>query len=445
MKKSLNLFANSAPQRKQTFYLSMGSVLVLLLFSLCLSGCDGAPSAAEGDLANDVDWDATTFTVSEPQVPVSLNDNLKITDELLNENSNSIVITPDSSLNNANLMAGNILVSTAGEGALRRVISVNKDGANLVLNVEPATLEEAIADGDWKHEIPAASEAELEAAPLLSPDQSVIIRPDLPQLNTYAASVEVKDKKLIFKYDLSGKTLYSEKTAVGNLTLSITEGAITFTPTLSMGGKHQNKKFYEYTITTNGQLNVNLKVRAQIAKGYSKSIDKKLIPAATKPFAFTIGALPVVGTVTFNLYGGFNVNGSAQAALKTGLNCAMNLTVGAKYQNKNWSHMWNPTMECSADPVTAEANVTAGARIYLRPELGVKLYGVVGPTVDVEPFLSGTTYFQPKPLQCDYKVTTGISGNLNIEAKALGIEIAHWSKSLFSYEKKLRTGSFCQK
>lgn len=62
---------------------------------------------------------------------------------------NSLVITVDSEGEQPSFEEGQVLVSTQGDGYLRKVVGVHYDWDQVILETEPATLEDAISTGNF--------------------------------------------------------------------------------------------------------------------------------------------------------------------------------------------------------------------------------------------------------------------------------------------------------
>ncbi|MBQ9817812.1 MAG: hypothetical protein IJM59_10185, partial [Proteobacteria bacterium] len=107
--------------------------------NLTVEGEDGKVVSSETHVyANHLEW----------------NDRTKFSDEMagvheIEVTSNSLVITVDSEGEQPTFEEGQVLVSTQGGGYLRKVVGVHYDGDQIILETEPATLEDAISTGNF--------------------------------------------------------------------------------------------------------------------------------------------------------------------------------------------------------------------------------------------------------------------------------------------------------
>ncbi len=73
---------------------------------------------------------------------------------------------------------------------------------------------------------------------------------------------------------------------------------------------------------------------------------------------------------------------------------------------------------------TASAIVASDARVYVRPELSVKLYGVIGPHASVTPSLDAMVTAVPSP---SVALQGCIAGQIGVSAKIFGISLGDLS------------------
>lgn len=420
---------------KSKIYLSL-----LVLPLLAAWGCSNPQN--EQDAIEDSDL----FTVPEPVTPIDLNGSIKIID-----GQESAMLFSGAGLTTANQPAY-IDAQTVGdaefvmgqtpdqEGFLSKVVGKRMVDGKLVADLEPATIDEVVKNGDWKFELPAATQAEIDATPFaneeLTPDYS--LEPE--SLNLMAE----KTTSPVFKLKLGGKSLIAPSTRVGNFSVSIDEGELTYAPSVTIGGQHKGAKITQFSFVSNGTLKLRMKITASLSKGASKPLTKTLFPGIKKPFAFMIGAIPVAGTVNLDIGGGLSMNSSVNGTLKTGISCTFPIKVGGRFQNGKWSKVSSPAVTCTADKVTTGASASAGVKLSVQPELSVRLYGVVGPAVDIEPYLAANTTFKPSPKSCTYEVKSGVSSSLSVSAKLFKWTAIPYSTSLFDRSMLLKSGSFCQ-
>jgi|GEM_PF-1742761 len=141
-------------------------------------------------------------------------------------------------------------------------------------------------------------------------------------------------------------------------------------------------------------------------------------------------AIPI-GPLVFNF--GFNISAGIKAEAKVGFNTdyttsttsVTTLEVGAEYKNNTWNTVWEKNSTGNSD---VSGNPALGAsftsKLYLKPKVNVKLYGVVGPKL----FVSGFVYGDIKP-EFPPKLAIGLGVNGGI-----GFEMKIFTWKVFSFE-----------
>ncbi len=385
--------------------------------------------------------DSEVFTINDPVEPIVLKSAVKVLDEQEASGffSNTIGNQPPAVIDAASLDNASFVVGQTpdSEGFLSKVVGTRVVDGKTVADLEPATIDEVIQDGDWKYQIPAATEAEVEAEPFAT-DEALI-----PDYNLQPESLNLKTISPVFKINLAGKSLSAPSTQVGNFSVSIDEGTLTYAPSVTIGGQHRNGRITEFSFLSQGTMTVRMKISANLTKGVSKGVSPVGFPAIKKPFAFMIGAVPVAGTINFDVGGGMSLSSGVSGKLQTGITCTFPITAGGKFVNGKWQKVSSPAITCTADRLTSSAQANAGVKVSLQPELSVRLYGVVGPAVDLEPYLSANTTFKPSPRTCNYNVKAGVSSTFSVAAKLFKWTATAYSATLFDQSKVLKSGTFC--
>lgn len=411
----------------------------LLLSSLFLTfGC------SEADLQNRNDEESEMFTIDDPIEPITTFGSIKVLSA--NEAQNFFMTapttsnTPPSSIDVADLDHASFVVGQTpdSEGFLSKVIGTRMVDGREVADLAPATIDEVIDQGDWKVEIPAATAAEIEAEPFAS-DLALV-----PDYNLEPHSLGLTSTTSpVFKLDLGGKSITAPSTQAGTFSVRIEEGTLTYAPAITIGGKHKGGKIQEFAFQSKGTLTVRMKISANLTKGNSKGVNPVKFPAIKKPFAFMIGAIPVAGTINFDVGGGLRMNSGVSGEVQTDVTCSFPITVGGKFKDGKWQKASSPSLSCKAGNFTSSAQANAGVKVSLTPELSVRLYGVIGPAIDLEPYVGANTTFKPSPKSCTYDVKAGLSSSFSVNATLFKWSATAYSATLFDRSKLLKTGTFC--
>lgn len=386
---------------------------------------------------------SSVFSIDDPVEPIVLRDAVRVIDErdaqVFSGFTTSFPAPPTevdaSALDNARFLVG---PTQDGEGFLSKVVSVRTVDGRQIADLEPATLDEVIESGDWKHEIPGASDEEVEAAPFFSEDDLAVDASVNPQgINLLGTS------RPIFKLNLAGKRLSAPSTVAGDFSVVIDEGYVSYSPTVTIGGQHRLGKITQFSFISAGTMNVRMKISANLTKGISKGGDNALFPPVKYPFAFAIGAVPVAGTIQLDVIGAIRFDSSVTGRLETVVDCSFPIQAGGQYNRGQWTKTAAPQVTCSASPVTGSVAGAATAKVIVSPELSVRLYGVVGPNIDLEPYVKATTAFKSSPRLCTYQVGSGISSTFSVSAKLFKWEVVPYKVQLFERHNTLASGTYC--
>lgn len=411
----------------------------LLLMPLMLAlGC------SESETLKRDEGESEVFTIKDPVNPITTFGGIKVLSADEAQNFFSAVATtsnqPPTTIDVADLDNASFVVGQTpdSEGFLSKVVGTRIVDGREVADLAPATIDEVVDSGDWKFEIPAATPEEIEAEPFAS---DLALVPDY-SLEPQALGL-TKTISPVFKINLAGKSISSPSTQAGTFSVKIEEGSLTYAPAITIGGEHKGGKISEFAFQSKGTLTVRMKISANLTKGQSKGVNPVGFPVIKKPFAFMIGAVPVAGTINFEVGGGLQMNSSVSGKVQTDVTCTFPITVGGKFVNGAWQKASSPSLSCSAGKFTSSAQANAGVKVSLKPELSVRLYGVVGPAVDLEPYLGANTTFKPSPKSCTYNLKAGLSSTFSVNAKLFKWSATPYSTTLFDKSKVLKSGSFC--
>jgi formylglycine-generating enzyme required for sulfatase activity len=263
-----------------------------------------------------------------------------------------------------------ILVGTASQPFLRRVVQIDQNGNQVIVTTSPATLVEAIQQGELHESFQLADSA----GGLFS-----------LQVNYLAPGVGVsRDQRSI---SLDGVVLFEGEHEGASVSLTIPDGNIDFTPQIDFQLEVSNHRLQEFRLVAGGELQFDCDVLAQTS-GEIGLEHEILLASFSKWSPFVIGYVPVLIKTTLEFHAGFSLDLEAEASLQTGFNSSTEIQVGAQYEAENG---WQPVFERDADfashPLTWELDGTAELREYVRPSVSFEFYGVAGPYLGVEPFL----------------------------------------------------------
>jgi len=239
---------------------------------------------------------------------------------------------------------GTIVVGSHNGGYLRRIISVQIEGQDLIAWTEFASLDEVIEEGGFSTEIDLGNEG-----------RSTLI-------------------------DLGGTTIYHGDVGPAELLIELERGAIDINPALIIDGD------WGWDGLESFKMDLGIDMLADI-KGTITSTDdvrigkSKTVWTHDVPFTFAIGPVPVVGTVEFKLTAGARVSLGGKAKVTTGLYADLKAHNKKKYtRSGGWvdQDYSNDTFDIIEPDFELENK--AKTNIYIQLDTFIKMYGVAGPS-----------------------------------------------------------------
>ncbi|MEJ2683417.1 MAG: fibronectin type III domain-containing protein, partial [Candidatus Sulfobium sp.] len=269
------------------------------------------------------------------------------------------------------LQAQDIIVSTIGDGFMRRVISVTPEEGLIKVETEDASVLDAVEEGDFIAS-PEDFSVDLEATQL---ESGVTVAKVGKTADHRKAMMDIKLDKVIFE----------EKAGPGRVRIVGTMKLL-FKPDLklSIGWKHivvpYVKQFRSVLKIDNTD---DLKVIADV--GWH---DQKKVPLGTIRFSpIPLGYIVLVPEVV--LYVGVEANIGASGTISTGVKIDALMKVGVIYKKKKgWDGIGEFSPAFSFIPPNLSAEVHARATAFVEPEFSLLLYGIVGPYVNTRGYLT---------------------------------------------------------
>ena len=265
------------------------------------------------------------------------------------------------------MYVGDILVSSAGEGLLRKVKSVTTVGNSIKVQTETATLTDAIDKGmiDFKQPLTVSQIKSIKYYyGGIGPHNGNI--GDLKQ-----ATQSWDINTILYDNDKNPSTTYDQIKLVGTFNCDwLLAGRIEIG---LLDGLKEVKFGFE------SSENLDLQFIAGMQYGFEKSF--KLATVYFTPFVVQVGVVPVVFTPQLDIYAGFD--GYANGSITTGINQRVSFNTGMQYlKNQGWSPFTILDKTLNFQPPSL--NLNAGASAYIKPEITVKIYSVVGPYANLK-------------------------------------------------------------
>lgn len=279
---------------------------------------------------------------------------------------------------------GSVVVGKRDGGYLRRVSEVVEQGDRIVLRTVGADLSDAILHG------------------------------------IYHAEAEILDRAAT-TWDIGGRVLHDGpvwSSAEGDyvdVNVFIAEGAqVTIDPDFDFDIELFNGNWIDAGFAGFVELDYSADFVANVDGAYDNALEGQLI-SRTIPFAFELGPVPVVGTVTVDIIAGlegdFDVQGTS--TLHTEANAWAMLDAG--YNDDGWYFDHGGDINGDLHFTDTSVQQSVATRAWMRAELTVELYSAAGAEITVNPWLEANTC---DPLGLD--VDGGVDGTHRYYFEALG-------------------------
>ncbi len=302
-----------------------------------------------------------------------------------------------------NLKTGDIIVSAADEGILRKVSEIFDEEGMIIVQTEDADLEDAISNGEFIIEEPLT----------LSNIKSIEYNYKGIKLDTnYLKQMDNTNfswgiNAIIYDADEDTSTTWDQIRLVGTFSCSWD---------IYMSVTIKWLKLQKVRIGFEASEDLSLNLIAGLEYNFDKSVN--LMTVNFNPITVYIAGCPVVVTPVLKINAG--IDGYANANITTSITQGLSFDAGIEYNSgSGWST--DKTFDKSFTYSPPQLNVNAGAEAYLEPELIVKIYGVKGPYI--------TTRIYGK-LEADLLQSPWwtLSGGLNLSA---GAKVKKFGKTFF--------------
>lgn len=336
-------------------------------------------------------------------------------------------------------------------GVIRKVVSVETAHGETVCETEQATMEDVFGEANFKLSTamiqPKTSLKSLKTNLQISKaltDEDGFIHPveiiyhtrDGIRLKSAYKDINGQFGGNLYTYkDFSGKRLY--KNSIVNFYIS--EGYAEFSPVFKFEfdydkpkidwdnlevekGKLNKFKFWSDETKFNFKTMLTCEVDKEVEVEEVKCLFKNVIKAS---FKFMVGTVPVYISIDCDIYGKYNLDFSSHIEVTTGFQATRYITMGVQFENGAWSKIIDYRKEDTFYPPQLLGSASLSQKLEIYPHFDVKLYKILGPNLDVIPFVYNEN-------------NVDISGNwdahldLGLDLR-IGAEVEVLGKGLLSY------------
>lgn len=360
----------------------------------------------DGD--NDTDTQDPDDPVKETEISSQtrvLNDNVTV--ELVDDNHLRL-----SGADFPTLHPGNVVVSKANGGLLARVLSVEQTGGVVTVQTEPASLTDVIHTG----RIEIDGQLNMANAKLAYPANARVLNA------FYKEGTALKGAT--YSVDLGGKA-----------TVSVSDISFDFNPFFRFVLDIDGGVVQHFLCTATGEAIVGFTAEVEV-DAVTNFLEKEVeILSITwpKPVGILfIGGVPVVYEFYMDINLGAGVYADNIGTIGADLDASTHITAGAGYVRGGPFGGWQPVSDFGFD-VGADVGdwslAPIRAKVFIKPEFGIKFFKVVGPSVSYEEYLELVGDYRFDELGAELR--SGREVNLNFKFDVLDMYKFKYARKLY--------------
>jgi uncharacterized protein (TIGR02145 family) len=359
---------------------------------------------------------------------------------------------------------GKVILDEQSGGTIRKVIGVIQKGDTLITTTEQATMEDLFVNTSFKLSTDMIRPESLKKAVTGTEiskaltDAEGFIHPVKIIYHTEQGSIlkNAKDggtgkfgENLKKKEDFSGTVIFK----YGSSKIWISKGVIEFNPVFKFEfdfikpdidwenlkfnrGELKLFKFWsdETCFTVNAEVTAEIKTSLKHT-GKPTALIPRII---TTSFEFLLpNGIPVYISVDCDIMYKLSYDFKGYVKATTGFEANRYITAGIKYENNEWS-TWNSyRKEDKFSPLDFDAKIKSSQRFEIFPHFDIKLYKVLGPWLEVIPYLTAQQNINLLKGSWDANVELGLDAQIGAEVKVMGKDILKadpYYKELFNKE-----------
>ncbi len=325
---------------------------------------------------------------------------------------------------------GNVILGQQGEGFMRRVLSIQQDGEELVLTTEQANMEDVFES------------FLLQDSLVITLDQSKTFiyggRPLPLEVIYLPPGARLKEKGS--GIDFSGTVIFSGEITdddgnTASIEVGIEEGSVGFEPLIEREFDYRRfvgipTRLNRMYLKAGGEIDANMSIYVQ-ADAEIDYAHKILLASFQAP----VPAGPVPMTVRLNFYLGFNTYMEAELYATAGFTSNYQVAFGAEYNrgaDPQWEQIWERDAEFNPTDPTFSFYGLLTAKGYIEPEIAMRITGMAGPYFSVDPYLRflGELNYP----EWYWEIAAGIGGTLGFQVGLFGYEVLDYNMELFVWD-----------
>lgn len=317
---------------------------------------------------------------------------------------------------NMPLKKGDVIVSTSGNGLLRKVSNITVSGDSLIVQTTFANLTDVVNKGKTSFS-ETLSEQKIRKINYLKEgvvlDTSQMKSSEDTQLNYSLDTYLDAGHKIHITGDFSLLTDLSGQLEIGYVPPRI--------------------KLFEITYGINQDLNLADDIQL-VDLSYEKEVP--LASVDFQPIIAVISGVPIVLIPQLEISAGVSTN--VHCNLQSEINQHMDYTIGVKYEDHQWSPVNEMNKSFSYSPPQLNCNATA--QVYIKPQFNVLIYDVAAPYVYADLYGRIEADINQNPW---WNLYAGADMGIGVKARILGATIFDFNTDppLISYEQLIASAA----
>jgi formylglycine-generating enzyme required for sulfatase activity len=311
---------------------------------------------------------------------------------------------------------GDIIVAepteAAPNGFLRKVLSIDSIGGSIVIDTEPATLEDAIEQSTLRISRALTPGDVAQSESVLGASEKQISS----GINQSSFSLEIND---VILYDEDGNYQTTTDQIIANGTLS-------FEPSFDLRWIILNNKFEEFYIGMHNTEKADIEIKCEVRLA-SVQKEVELHRYYFKPIVTMVGVMPVVVTPILSVILG--IDGNVHIGVTTELTQEFTVFSGLRLSNGNWSLVSESNPQFSYIPPHLSTDMDVKGYAGLRQSM--LIYGLVGPYASIDLYLKLEADLSKNPW---WSLYGGVEMPIGIHAEILSPDIADYETIVINYK-----------
>lgn len=312
---------------------------------------------------------------------------------------------------------GDIIIGREGYGYMRKVVSVSQNADEWIAETEQATLEDVIKKIDME-------------------DSLQIFLTDVDKASVNGKIVEIKNAyyhpgiSVDSKYNLL--SLQDVPLISTNyFSATILSGTLDFNPIFHRGLNIDWNPFPSlqyFKMSVGGELDFNLDMEFKASAPYQESEEIEIFYAEIP--VFEIGPIPVMAYIAINI--GYETDLKITGTTEVNLDSKTGLEVGVEYDG-SWNSIYEKTFDFNSS-LSWGATADMDAKVYVRPEAGLKIVGCGSGYMDFTPYLRAEAGVEYPNYDWYYGLYGGFDAGVGCYVSLIGFNLVDYHHNFANYE-----------